>query len=335
MLIFTCSVDHCNHVVEEFAKYDIECGYIFGSTPADERAETLRRFKGEAVVSNLFKDSKLPFKYLANVNVLTTGFDAPDVDCVILLRPTASAGLYVQMVGRGTRLAEDKDYCLVLDYGENVLRHGPVDAVRPPDKRKNGGNNPQVMVKECPQCQELISISYRVCPECDYIFESLAPNINSTAGNESILSGEIEDSWIDVQSISYTAWKKRGASEEHPQTLRIEYELGINYHVSEWICPEHTGWARSKFEKWWRDRSDTPFPATADEAERLAWDGALARAIKVKVRTVPGDKYDSIIDYELEDKPDYRVEGYEPEEEQEQEPVNSWTDGSWIDDLPF
>ena len=65
-------------------------------------------------------------KYLVNVNVLTTGFDAPNIDCVALLRPTNSPGLYYQMVGRGFRLCEGKTDCLVLDFGGNVLRHGPV-----------------------------------------------------------------------------------------------------------------------------------------------------------------------------------------------------------------
>ena len=62
--------------------------------------------------------------------MLTTGFDAPHIDCVVLLRPTMSPGLYYQMVGRGFRLAPGKQNCLVLDFGGNVLRHGPVDAIQ-------------------------------------------------------------------------------------------------------------------------------------------------------------------------------------------------------------
>jgi DNA repair protein RadD len=65
------------------------------------------------------------------MGVLTTGFNAPAVDLIALLRPTKSAGLYVQMVGRGTRLAPGKENCLVLDFAGNVRRHGPIDLVRP------------------------------------------------------------------------------------------------------------------------------------------------------------------------------------------------------------
>ena len=65
--------------------------------------------------------------------MLTTGFDAPHIDCVVLLRPTLSPGLYYQMVGRGFRLHPGKMNCLVLDFGGNVVRHGPVAQTLPAD----------------------------------------------------------------------------------------------------------------------------------------------------------------------------------------------------------
>ncbi|HBT75681.1 MAG TPA: hypothetical protein DEB39_01870, partial [Planctomycetaceae bacterium] len=81
---------------------------VTGETPASERDLLLRRFKNEKVSANLFGDTFRPLKYLVNVNVLTTGFDAPNVDCIVLLRPTASPGLYYQMIGRGFRVHESK-----------------------------------------------------------------------------------------------------------------------------------------------------------------------------------------------------------------------------------
>ena len=124
VLIFTTSVEHGQHVAAEISRRaGTECGIVTGDTPVGQRAELLARFKGETVQSDLFGGTKPPLKYLGNVNVLTTGFDATNVDCVVLLRPTASVGLYVQMVGRGTRLHPGKEDCLILDYGGNVLRH--------------------------------------------------------------------------------------------------------------------------------------------------------------------------------------------------------------------
>ena len=84
------------------------------------------------------------------MGVLTTGFNAPAVDLIAMLRPTKSTGLYVQMAGRGTRLAPGKDNCLVLDFAGNVARHGPIDLVKPRDKA-NGEGDGEAPTKVCPR----------------------------------------------------------------------------------------------------------------------------------------------------------------------------------------
>ena len=116
--------------------------------------------------SGLFE--REPLKYLCNVNVLTTGFDAPNIDCVALLRPTMSPGLYYQMVGRGFRLHPGKKNCLVLDFGGNVLRHGPVDQITV--KERDRGGNGEAPAKECPECHSVIAAGYATCPDCGYEF---------------------------------------------------------------------------------------------------------------------------------------------------------------------
>ncbi len=115
VLIFASGVRHGEHIVRVLAEqHGIECGFVTGETPTKQRDAILNRFRqGE-------------LQYLCNVNVLTTGFDAPHIDCVALVRPTLSPGLYYQMVGRGFRLHPGKQNCLVLDFGGNVLRHGPI-----------------------------------------------------------------------------------------------------------------------------------------------------------------------------------------------------------------
>ena len=70
------------------------------------------------------------------MGVLTTGFNAPAVDLIAMLRPTKSAGLYVQMVGRGSRLSPGKENCLVLDFAGNIETHGPIDLIAVTKKRK-------------------------------------------------------------------------------------------------------------------------------------------------------------------------------------------------------
>ena len=121
---------------------------------------------GERKMIDDFKSGKL--RYLCNVNVLTTGFDAPNIDCIAMLRPTMSPGLYYQMVGRGFRLHENKTDCLVLDFGSNILRHGPVDCLRVTDAQPKG--NGEAPAKECPGCSEVIHAAYARCPVCGYEF---------------------------------------------------------------------------------------------------------------------------------------------------------------------
>ncbi len=100
VLIFASSVAHGLRVVEVLRKiHDIECGFVTGETPIHERDELLSRFRGDAPTP-LIKTE--PLRFLCNVNVLTTGFDAPRVDCVVMLRPTMSPGLlYQTRRGRG------------------------------------------------------------------------------------------------------------------------------------------------------------------------------------------------------------------------------------------
>ena len=335
VLIFTTSVEHCQHVAAEISRRTgTECGLVTGDTPSGKRAELLARFKGETVNSDLFGGTKPPLKYLANVNVLTTGFDATSVDCVVLLRPTASVGLYVQMVGRGTRLHPGKDDCLILDYGGNVLRHGPVDAVMVQDKTPGDGEAP---AKECPECNALIHAAYRVCPDCGHEFPSPQSELDDTASGEGILSGEITDNNYDVSDITFSVHTKRGADESVPKTMRIEYQVGWNQWVSEWVCPEHTGWARQKFEKWWFKRSMCPSPKNAHEAVVLAEDGALAKTKSITVRSVSGEKFDRVIRYDVGNKPEYYPEpGWNDGDDTTDDcgPVMAGTD--WHeDDIPF
>jgi DNA repair protein RadD len=328
VLIFTSSVEHCQHVAEKIAAYSgMECGIVTGSTSAGLRAEILSRFKGEEVPADFFS-SKKPLKYLANVNVLTTGFDATNTDCIVLLRPTNSAGLLVQMVGRGTRLHPGKQDCLVLDYGGNIMRHGPVDMIQ---VKEPGSRNGEAPAKKCPECLALIHAAYMTCPECGYKFPPPeSKNITAHAESSGVLSGQVDYFDYDVHGIEYNVHFKRGAPDDAPKTMRIEYTTGFNQYQSEWVCPEHTGYAKRKFEAWWRKRSKVPPPASAVEAVRLADDGALAKPSKIILKSVAGEKFNRIVDYELAAIPDYVLE---PDMDIHEVPATVWNCDE--DEIPF
>lgn len=289
VLIFTSGVRHGEHVTRVLReRHGVGCGFVEGNTPTRERDDTIARFKrGE-------------LKYLANVNVLTTGFDAPNVDCVALLRPTLSPGLYYQMVGRGFRLHPGKDDCLVLDFGGNVLRHGPVDQIKVREPDSTGGEAP---AKECPQCHAVIAAGYATCPECGYEFPPPErQKHDATASSEGILSGQTSRWDEQVTDVSYHVHYKRD-DPEAPPTMRVEYQCGFNRWFREWVCFEHTGYARQKAEAWWRARSREAVPATVDEAVDLATTGAIASTTQITVEKKAGEKFERIVGHALDAKP--------------------------------
>jgi len=321
VLIFSSGVKHGEHIAEVLReKHGAQVGTVFGDTLDFERNSTLADFKAGKI------------KYLVNVNVLTTGFDAPNIDCVAMVRPTMSPGLYYQMVGRGFRLHPGKENCLVLDFGGNVLRHGPVDAIRIHEPGSNG--NGKAPAKECPSCQSLIAAGYAVCPDCGHEFPRRErASHEAKASNAGILSDEVTITEYPVEEVVYAVHYKRGAPPDAPRSMRADYRIGFNRWQSEWICFEHTGWARKKAESWWRLRSTAPLPGSAEEAVEMANGGALCETKSITVRSVAGEKYDRIVGYDLGEKPYYREPGWDDEEiESAEEPEYAWTED---EDIPF
>ena len=286
VLIFASGVSHGRHIARSIQQISgRECGFVCGDTPGLERELLLRRFKAGEL------------KYLANVNVLTTGFDAPIIDCVVLLRPTNSPGLFYQCVGRSFRLHPGKTDSLVLDYGGNIIRHGPVDDLKIKEPGHGDGEAP---AKECPECQALIHAAYSTCPECGHEFPPPErEKHDAKASGAGILTGQTTDTEYAVEDVAYYVHVKRGAAHDHPKTMRIDYQVGWNEWKSEWVCPEHTGYAREKFRAWWQARSSEPVPDTARDAVLLGSAGALAPTTQITIRSVTGEKYDRIIAHQL------------------------------------
>ena len=151
-LFFCAGVDHAQHIADELNDRGIVAACLTGDTSEAERDQIIEDFKSGAI------------RALTNVNVLTTGFDYPDIDLIAMLRATMSPVLYVQMAGRGLRPKSHTDHCLVLDFAGVVETHGPITAVVPPNKKKPGDG--EAPVKTCPACNELVHISATTCPAC-------------------------------------------------------------------------------------------------------------------------------------------------------------------------
>lgn len=332
VLIFTASVDHCKHVAEKIQAFSgKECAIVTGDTSPAERAEIIARFKGEFIPADLFGTPKPPLKFLANVNVLTCGFDAPNTDCVVMLRPTNSPGLLIQCAGRGTRLSPEtgKSSCLFLDYGGNILRHGPLDMIKV--KEPGSGKGGDAPAKKCPQCLALIHAGYTACPECGYVFPPKESNdkMTQTASSAGVISGQVDYTDYEVLDVYYCVHEKRGADPDAPKTMRVDYQVGFNEFKSEWVCPEHTGYARGKFEKWWHERAalGCPMPRSAREAVSLANEGLLAAPESITVKTIAGERFERITGWRLKERPVMREPG------EDLEVGETWTSPAPPDDL--
>jgi DNA repair protein RadD len=270
-LIFCAGVDHAFHVRDAVRVRGIPCETIVGDTPSAEREALVDAFKRGDV------------RCLTNANVLTTGFNAPAVDLIAMLRPTKSAGLYVQIAGRGCRLAPGKRDCLVLDFAGNIARHGPIDAVKP---KRPGTGTGEAPVKDCPQCASILHASVRQCPDCGYWFPPPKPAIDPEASQLAILStGRPE--WVPVTRVSYRRHDKPGK----PASLRVDYASGLATH-SEWVCLEHEGYPRRRAAAWWYERAPhLPLPQRVEEA--LACAGELRWPAQIAVR--PEGRYTRVV----------------------------------------
>ncbi len=139
VLIFAATVQHAHEVLASLPPQI--SGIVTAKTPRGERESLLAGFKAQRI------------KYLVNVAVLTTGFDAPHVDVIAMLRKTESVGLLQQIVGRGLRLSPGKTDCLVLDYTTNIEDHCPDGDIFSPQVRAGKAPEEAQMVDaECEWC---------------------------------------------------------------------------------------------------------------------------------------------------------------------------------------
>jgi DNA repair protein RadD len=255
-IVFASGVLHAQALHEEFGKRGLRSGVVTAdSADRDEVIAGIRAGELDVVV---------------NVGVLTTGFDAPRIDVVAIARPTASTALYIQMVGRGLRTAEGKADCLVLDYGGNVVTHGPVDAPRPNVQRGGDGKAP---FKVCPSCRAIVATAVWICPHCSYEWKNEAKHDGVAFGGSLLTSPEDEEGWRTVDRVEMRRHTKAGS----PDSVRVTYQCGLEF-VDEWVCPEHAGYPRVRYEMWCRE---TGAPVCDSVTEALFFVPSIAR-VRVK-----------------------------------------------------
>lgn len=230
-LIFCTGVAHSEDVADALNAQGIPAASITQKTPKAERAQRLADFKAGRL------------RALTNANVLTTGFDHPGIDLLAFLRPTMSPGLYVQMAGRGMRIAEGKQDCLVLDFAGNIMAHGPVTNVRPPRSPSAKSEPGDVPVKACPECHELVQISVMQCPACGHQWEAKEREWELDAAAD-IMGG---DARREIEVADWV-WREHVARKTGNHMIKVTYYPAAlsDAPVTEYLAILNQGWAGDK-----------------------------------------------------------------------------------------
>lgn len=267
-LVFTTGCDHAKQVRDALTEAGITSEMILGDTPKRSRARFIDEHRRGVI------------RALVSVDTLTTGYNNPRLDLIANLRPTASPGLWVQMIGRGTRTSPGKENCLLLDYTDNSLRIGPIDAIEPVAPRKGDGTPP---AKECPDCMAIIPAGCLTCPYCGHVFPPPAPKIERLPTEAPILKSQIAPVRHEVKSARYFPHKKEG----RPDSVRIEYQIGDIMQHREWVFPERTSDKQAFFYGKYMAEIGLPYeqwPRNAADFIEMANRGEIPtpRAISVK-----------------------------------------------------
>lgn len=245
-VFFCVSILHAEMVSEELLRRGILCPVVTGMTPMSERAAALASFgSGE-------------FPAIVNVGVLTEGWDCPRCDCVVLLRPTQSASLYVQMAGRGLRTFDGKADCLIMDFGGNVQRLGkPEDATEPEPTKKKKNEGAGFGLKRCGKwvegtgqesgawangCGHENHTAAKECAVCHKPFIDHAVKAYGTDGQGRKLQR------FAVESVQAAVMTSRASGKDY---VRVAFNCGLFQTFYKNVMLKYPGYAGEKAAREW------------------------------------------------------------------------------------
>ena len=286
-LIFCVSIQHAEDMASALVALGVSAAAISSHDSTEDRDAKIEAFKSGRL------------RALVNVKILTTGFNHPPLDAIAVVRPTISASLYVQMLGRGSRLAEGKDNCLVLDFGGNVRRFGFVDMVNVKSSRKArevAKDKQEPLTRACPECDAFVSINKRHCPECGAVLIETDPNANlrKAAHKGAIMSTDAEPTAHAVAYYRFDEYTTRRGKD----MIKVLYYGEEDYLIAEEyldVCG-HSAYGRHKAEQWWRLWArgvNLECPISVDDF--MVALGMLRRPTAIQV--VANGKYDNITGY--------------------------------------
>ena len=208
-IVYCASVAASMATAEKFNGAGITAAHLDGETPKEKRAETVAAFRRGEI------------KVLCNVDLFGEGFDVPDCECVILLRPTKSLTLFIQQSMRSMRYKPDKT-AIIIDHVRNVYQHGFPDdrrewTLEAKEKRAKG----EISIRECPHCFAAMPAGEKVCPICGYVFEQ-----TEREQAEEVDAEISEVTGTDLRKAPYGDYKK---CKTWPELCRFQKAKGYKF----------------------------------------------------------------------------------------------------------
>ena len=228
---------------------DGRTGIIFNAGVEQSQIQT--QLLNDAGIPTVHLDASTPFKErqmyfdklssgeircISSIGCLTEGFDVPSISFVVLSRATKSRALYIQMSGRGLRIAPDKIDCLILDFGGNVKRLGMLNkkvliTLEPTPKHDDDS-----MLKECDNCHSMVSIFARICPECGYVFPCGNGKEDDTNAFEQQFGELFDDETLIQVKYARSQRKARFTKQQPPDKLWELFSTKHNQDGKTFIC---------------------------------------------------------------------------------------------------
>jgi len=276
--VFACTIDHAEKLKDAInIEFPDQATIVHSKLTQIERAANMQGWK---------KGRK---RIMVSVNILVEGFDFPPLDCLIMVRPTESTGLFLQAIGRVLRMSEGKEKALLIDLTTNTEKFGTdLDNMKvtiPKAAAEQGKNKNE---KYCPECDEKIHIVVKICTKCGYewtveenekIIAKQMPELKKILFQKKEpekLFPDVPPTRYEVTDISINTHTSRENGKKLGQ-IRIYYGNGIeetyykNSFVSVWLClPDHyEGYAVEKARETWEQFSTEAFPESVDELEEV------------------------------------------------------------------
>lgn len=263
-LIFAIDIKHCEHITTLLNEIGIKAVFIH-SRMTDDRQQIIREYKDGV------------HQALVSVATMTTGFDFPKIDLIILLRPTMSPILHVQQIGRGLRIAPGKKHCCILDFAGNLERLGPINEACVTEGKESNKKG-VAPIKMCSKCRTYVPLSAAVCYICGFEFPPPPPKLETKASKADVISMQL---WVDVQRVSYQAYKIKRIT-----YLQVVYScplLTVKYLINPY---SGTQARRKSSREWWRKHThNRPLPKSIDDIIDAARAGDILESTKIRVNT--------------------------------------------------